>query len=272
MILLFAAAMLAAEPVAAEPVSTLGDAVQAMQAGRLDQARLMLDVAVNSGVQGDEIDRLFAELAFRRGQWADASARYQKLAALHPNESLTLERAGIAALHVGDLARADAALKAATALPGASWSAWNARGAVADHRHDWDEADRAYEQASQLSPDRAQVLNNRGWSLLLRGHWAEALPLLEKAESLDPKSRRVADNLELARAALSQDLPKRRPGESDSDWAARLNDAGVLAMASGDRQRAIAAFAQAIEASSQWFERAANNLALAEEAAKRPAQ
>ena len=32
-------------------------------------------------------------------------------------------------------------------------------------------------------------------------------------------------------------------------------------MASGDRQRAIAAFAQALEARTQWFDRAANNLA-----------
>jgi hypothetical protein len=38
----------------------------------------------------------------------------------------------------------------------------------------------------------------------------------------------------------------------------------VLAMASGDRQRATAAFARALEARSQWFDRAANNLATVE--------
>jgi tetratricopeptide (TPR) repeat protein len=98
----------------------------------------------------------------------------------------------------------------------------------------------------------------------MRGGWQEALPLLEKAAALDPKARRIADNLELARAALAENLPRRRAGESDSDWAARLNDAGVLAVAGGQRQRAIAAFSQAIEANSQWFERAANNLAIVE--------
>ena len=98
----------------------------------------------------------------------------------------------------------------------------------------------------------------------MRGEWQDALPLLERAAALDPKARRIADNLELARAALAEDLPRRRPGESDADWAARLNDAGILAAAGGQRQRAIAAFTQAIEASSQWFERAANNLALVE--------
>lgn len=248
----------------AEPATGLGDAVQALQAGRLEQARLMLDASVGAGVKGPEIDRLLAELAFRTGKWSTALERYERLAAMNPDESLNLERAGISAFYLGDLHRSDAALTAATAIAGASWRAWNARGAVADHRRDWAEADLAYDRALQLAPSNAIVLNNRGWSLLLRGDWAEALPLLEQAAALAPGTRRIADNLELARAALADDLPKRRAGESNSSWAARLNDAGVLAMASGDRKRAIAAFAQAIEARTKWFDRAANNLAIAE--------
>lgn len=260
MIALLAAALLAADPGGAG----LGDAVQALQAGRLDQARIILDSAVKAGAQGDEVDRILADLAFRSGDYASALDRYQKLAALHPQEPLPFERAGIAALHVGDLRRASAALTAGTALPGASWRAWSARGALADQRRDWDQADLAYDHAQKLAPDRSEVLNNRGWSRMLRGEWQEALPLLERAATLDPKSRRIADNLELARAALAEDLPRRRPGEGDAGWAARLNDAGVVAAAGGDRRRAIAAFAQALEASTPWFERAANNLAIVE--------
>jgi Flp pilus assembly protein TadD len=257
-------ALLAAALLAADPGGGLGHAVQALQAGRLDQARIMIDAAVKAGAQGEEVDRLLADLAFRSGDYAAALDRYQKLAAAHPQEMLAFERAGIAAFHVGDLRRATAALKAATALPGASWRAWNARGAIADFRRDWAEADLAYDRALALAPNRAEVLNNRGWSLMLRGQWQEALQLLERAAARDPKAPRIADNLELARAALAEDLPKRQTGESDADWAARLNDAGVVAAAGGDRQRAVAAFARAIETSSLWFERAANNLAIVE--------
>ena len=258
MIALLAAALLAADAGGAG----LGDAVQALQAGRIEQARIILDVAVKAGAQGDEVDRLLAELAFRTGDYSAALDRYQRLAALHPQETLNFERAGIAAFRIGDLRRATAALAAATALPGASWRTWNARGAVADLRRDWAGADLAYGHAITLAPDRAEVLNNRGWSLVLRGQWQDALPLLERAGALDPNSQRIANNLELARAALAEDLPRRRAGESDMDWASRLNDAGVAAAVGGDRQRAIAAFAQALEASAQWYERAANNLAL----------
>jgi tetratricopeptide (TPR) repeat protein len=94
----------------------------------------------------------------------------------------------------------------------------------------------------------------------MRGNWARAAECLEHAAALDPRSLRIGNNLELARAALQSDLPRRREGESDRSWAARLNDAGVAARMSGDRQRAIAAFAQAVEASGTWYERAADNL------------
>jgi hypothetical protein len=83
---------------------------------------------------------------------------------------------------------------------------------------------------------------------------------------MDPGSRRIADNLELAKEALAGELPTRRPGEADGDWARRLNDAGVAAAILGDRERAKAAFSQALEASDSWYARAANNL----EAIKQP--
>ena len=50
-------------------------------------------------------------------------------------------------------------------------------------------------------------------------------------------------------------------GEGDEAYGSRLNDAGVVAAAAGQRQRAEAAFAQAIELRSHWYARAADNLA-----------
>ena len=119
---------------------------------------------------------------------------------------------------------------------------------------------KSYARAHQLAPDEARVINNQGWSKLLRGEWAAAIPFLEQAASLDSKSERIANNLELAKAALAADLPRRRAGEPDQDWAARLNDAGVAAELLGDTKRAVAAFTQALEASPVWYDRASNNL------------
>lgn len=260
-ILGIAAAIATAQPAAGPP---LDEAANALSNGRVDQARIMIGNAVRAGVQGPQLDRLLADMAFASNDFQTALIRYEALLASSSGDSLLAERGGICAIHLGDRDRATRLIMLSTASPAASWRAWNARAVLADQRGEWEESDLAYDRAASLAPVRPEILNNRGWSLLTRSRWSEALALLEQASVLDPKSARIANNLELAKAALSEDLPRRRDGESDGDWAARLNDAGLLAGVRGDRKRAIAAFAQAIVARHQWFDRAANNLAVAE--------
>ena len=248
----------------AQPAPGLAEACHAIEVGRIDQARTMINAAVAQGAQGEALDRALADLAYAERNYATALPRYEILHAANPSEGRLAERAGIAALHQRQAAKAIAFLDKAISLPGASWRAWNARGVAADHGRDWATADRSYARAASLAPNEAQIANNLGWSLLMRGQWQDAIAPLEQAARLNPKSRRIADNLELARAAVDDGLPRRRAGESDESWAARLNDAGVVAQLRGDRKRAVAAFSQAIDARSQWFDRAANNLALVE--------
>jgi Flp pilus assembly protein TadD len=259
---LIAASVAAAQPAASAPVppARLADIEHAIEAHRLDQAKAMIAKALASGAKGDAIDRLIADLAFARGNNDEALARYEELLKLHPKDPLLAERAGTAALKLGQVGRAAPFIERATASPRASWRAWNARGVLADLEGDWASADQAYDRAMALSPENPEIANNRGWSQLLRGDWRAAVDDLERAASLDRKSTRIANNLELARAAVSAELPRRRAGESDRDWAERLNDAGVAAQVLGNRTKAIAAFTQALEASDSWYARAANNL------------
>ena len=270
MIIGLALALALADPAAAAQIAptavpsssiSLSEAGRAIAAGRLDQAKEMLGVAVAAGARGEPVDRLLADLALARGENEQALGLYQALIGTNPDDVLLLERGGIAALRLGRTVEATALLDRATRLPGAGWRAWNARGAAADRQGRWDEADAAYARAAEIDPRRAEVPNNQGWSLMLRGRWAEALGAFERAVAIDPKLPRLANNLELARAAIAADLPGRMQGEGDEAYAARLNDAGVVAAASGQSKRAEAAFAQAIELKSRWYTRAADNLA-----------
>ena len=258
---MIALVLIAASVAAASPtVPALAEIERALAAGRIEQARLMIARAIAGGANGPQVERLVADVAFAAGKHEDALARYLQLSAARPNDSLLAERAAITALKLGNLAVAGLLVVRATSRPNASWRAWNARGVLADLKQDWPAADEAYAKATALAPGEAETLNNQGWSNLLRGDWKTALDLFEQAAARDSGSARIANNLELARAALASELPKRRAGEDDRAWAARLNDAGIAARLLGDRQRAIAAFTQALEASGSWYERAANNL------------
>lgn len=259
--LAIAAAVAVAAPAAADPIA---EAQHAIAADRIDQAKAMTAEAIAKGANGGRIERLLADLAFASGDNAQALARFETLSNQFPTDPLIAERAGIAALRLRQSAKAALYLERAAALPGATWRAWNALGVAADWDGNWAKADEAYAKARQLAPRSAEVANNQGWSLLLRGRWGDAITPLAEAAALDPSSTRIAANLELARAAEAENLPTRRKRESNADWAARLNDAGFVAWRRGDRKRAVAAFAQAIEVRSEWFDRAANNLAAVE--------
>ena len=76
-ILAIAAAVAASPATASLPANTLEEASQALEAGRLEQARLMIARAVANGRKGTEIDRLTAELAFASGKNAQALAGYE---------------------------------------------------------------------------------------------------------------------------------------------------------------------------------------------------
>ena len=257
-----AAAKPAAPPTmpAAEPPVELADVDQAIRAGRLEQAHIMVGRAMAAGQKGAHVDLILANLASAQGKNEEALARYQALLAVAPDDTMLAERAGISALKTGKVDLAIELLNRSIKWPAASWHAWNARGVAADYKRDWVTADESYAKAASLAPDEADVVNNQGWSYLLRGDWKKAVGYFERAAARDPKSVRIGNNLELARDALATDLPRRLPGEEDADWAARLNDAGVAAQLLGDKARAVAAFSQALEARGNWYDRAANNL------------
>jgi Flp pilus assembly protein TadD len=261
---LFAAlALTQASPSVAANASQIEDATQAISAGRLDQARLMIANAEAAGAKGPAVDRALADLAFASGKNAEALARYRELHKAIPNDSAICEHAVIAALRSDAIEEASSLIDCATSGR-TSWRAWNARGVLADIRHDWAAADSAYSLARALTSSKAEIANNQGWSYLLRGNWRDALSCFQTAAKMDSGSTRIANNLELADAALAGDLPRRQDGESDLSWAARLNDAGVAAELLGDKKRAVAAFTQALEASGTWYSRASNNLEAAQ--------
>jgi Flp pilus assembly protein TadD len=238
------------------------EAGAALSHGRTVQAREMIRNAVGAGASGPAVERLLADLAFAERRWAEATVRYDKLIQAGERSGSVLEHAAIAALEQGDNDAAIRLLDQAATNSDAGWRTFNIKGVLADRNMDWAAADQAYAQGLKLNPVSPELRNNLGWSLLLRGQWKQAHDHLAQAAAMAPSSERIAANLDLAASALLADLPIRRPGESGMSYAARLNDAGALALQAGRIDKARAAFARALEQSESWLVRAANNLAL----------
>jgi Flp pilus assembly protein TadD len=244
--------------------ATASDIDHAIDSGRLDQARLMIARSITESGDVSAFEPQQARLAFHSGDFAGALARYQALSSADPRNPAFAEGAGLAALALGKDDIALAALSKAAALPSAGWRTWNGLGVLADRSKEFAEARVNYAKALTIAPGRAEILNNLAWSHFLEGNADAALPYLEQAALADPTSKLFAANLELVLAATADHLPARRQGETVGDYAARLNDAGVVALSRRQERRAIAAFSQAIAVRGAWYERAANNLKLAE--------
>ena len=237
----------------------LAEADHALRQGRVEQARLMVGSAVQAGATGAPVNRLLAAIAFTDGKYGQALDLAKAQLVSVPDDPAMLEIGGMAALQMGHADDAFALLRRAAAFEGPRWQVLNALGVAADRLGHFSVAEASYRQALDLAPEEAKIFNNFGWSLLLQGRWAEARGPLERAVQMAPELAVAQRNLDLARMATSAELPARRSGEGDDEFAQRLNDAGVVAAAQGDKGRAVAAFTQAIHASSVYYEKAARN-------------
>src|SRR4051794_32495606 len=108
-VLLALSAAAAAPTVEAPPA--LPDIEQAIRAGRLEQAQLMVGRVIAAGESGTRVDVILADLAFATGKNEEAVVLYQKLLIVAPDDSSLAEHAGIAALKLGNVALASALLE-----------------------------------------------------------------------------------------------------------------------------------------------------------------
>lgn len=242
----------------------LGNLRAALVAGRLIQAEHMLATMEPACREDVGYRAMAAQSALRAGRVEQARTLYAALAAEHPDNGDYASGAGRAALRLGRTDEALAFLTRAAALPGSDWRVWNALGIIHDRRREWSESAIAYARARQDAPGEAAIWANEGYSQLLQGRPAAALPLIAQALQIDPNNAAIRETRDLAAAMTGQYRETRQPGESDRDWARRLNNQGYAAWLAGDTATARRMLSNAIEVSDVYFERAAINLARVE--------
>lgn len=254
--------LVAQPPVPELPGIYFDQAEIAIKAGRLLQARRMLE---QPGARSDpRAAILLADLSYGEGAYGPALIEYSAIAAKNPLVVRPMTGAGLAALRLGRYEEAHRWLKHATSRPDADWRAWNGFAVSLDHQRSWNSSKAAYQKALGLAPDNATVWNNYGYSLMLQGQYPEAVSALGRALSASAKTRKIVLNFDLARALAGDYSVQKRPGETPRQWAARLNNAGYAAFVAGDRSAARSLLSSAVEVNDVHFPKAEANLRLAE--------
>lgn len=166
---------------------------------------------------------------------------------------------GLAALQVGDDARAETKLKEATALAEGEPATWANHGLLALRQKDFESASERLEKARSLAPDHAPIYPLLALLESNRGKFAEAVAHLRRAVELNPKDLKSLYSLasEIEReggadsdAAVARLLEKILETQPDN-LAVRL-DLARLAAKRGDAGALNNAVAKLSERSSAW--------------------
>jgi len=119
--------------------------------------------------------------------------------------------AGLAALQVGDDARADRKLSEATQLAPGEPAAWANWGALALRQRNFDAAAKRLERARDLAPQDDQVYTLLGILESNRGRSAQAIAEFQKAADLNPRDLRTA-------YSLAQEIERRGDENSEANF------------------------------------------------------
>jgi Flp pilus assembly protein TadD len=166
---------------------------------------------------------------------------------------------GLSLAALGDYTTAKPQLERAVAADPTLWRSWMALGRVHDSTKNWTEAQAAYDKALALQPNSPLVMNNVGMSLMMQHRYAEAADTFQRVLAADPTMDMTRSNLRIALAWQGK-YDEALVGTLAGTQADALNNVGYVALLRGDQQAAQKYFAQAMEASPTYHQRAARNL------------
>ena len=151
------------------------------------------------------------------------------------------------AIHDGFLVRSDDA------------RLWNAKGRLHDNQGEWMESLFSYVTALDIGQLRSGTINNMGMSLLLQGRHKEALNKFYQAVSLSPDTQIYDNNLRMTHILLG-DYINALNDVTETRASNLFNDAGYVAMQSGQDQLAEIFFTKALQISPVHHSKAQANL------------
>ncbi|MBX3455229.1 tetratricopeptide repeat protein, partial [Ferrovibrio sp.] len=179
------------------------EAVQAFQAGKLDQAEQHANALLQHDPNNSDAMHILGLVAYRRRQWQKAADLIGQAVKLQPNAAeLRWNRAG-ALRQLGLLEEAEAECRKAVELSPNSAEARNNLANTLKDRGRLPEAEQQFREAVRLRPQYPHGWSNLGNVLFAMGRFVEAEESCRKAIQLDP--RNVDSHNNLGNALLGQE-------------------------------------------------------------------
>lgn len=197
---------------------------------------------------GDEFDRGLSE--FRAGNYASALDLFEQAEVRAPGTTEALLYAGRSAVHLGDFARAERALRAYSNAHARSADALYLLGFVLHRQNEPAESLKIYTQAAAITTPTGDDLKVVGLDYVLLNDYSDAIHWLEKAVEFDPLNRDAwyyLGRCYYTRAMLTEarqaflTVLKLNPKDVRAE-----NNLGLIFETSGEPDAAIAAYRQAI--------------------------
>lgn len=232
---------------------------RALESGKYEEATSAYKRVLDAEPQNADAAFGMAETMLATGNNTGALGYYRTIKQDEAYLARAMQGEGIVLLRFGQGQQSSELLHKAVALDPSLWRAWNALGRTLDMQGKHDAARESYDRALALAPNSAVILNNRGVSNILAGRYAEAEENLRQASASDRKIQRARANLRLALAWQGK-YEEALAGVSRVDAPIALNNIGYIAMKRGDLGHAEAYFAQAMQLSPAFYDKADRNL------------
>lgn len=227
--------------------SLLTPMIEAIRAGRLDEAEDACRKAALAHPESPEPVHFLGVIAYQRGQLPEAIVFYNQAIGLNPSQPSFYTNLGSALYSTGSFGEAIEAFQKAIALQPESPIAHNNLANLLRAQERLVEAEASYREALRLTPGYPDALNNIAIVLEELGRPEEAIAYHERALEITPNSAEIHNSL--GNVLMSAG----RPGEAEAGFRRAIDLSPGYADAHVGRAAAIAALGRPEEAESSYL-------------------
>jgi Flp pilus assembly protein TadD len=244
-------------------VSSANEAIikadKAIKAGKTNIAELYYIKAFDLEPNNLQLLQKMTDLYMTLKKYELAEVSLKLMVDKQPNDLEAIEQYGLLLLSLRKYPKARENLSRVVANR-QSWRAYNGLGIIENLKEEPLKAEVYFRKADKLLPNSPELLNNIGFSLYKMNKLSAAESFYNKALQINPGFNKSIYNYGLLKAHTRRYEEALQVFSKVASTAEANNNIGYIAMMNGDYKKANFYFEEAIKSSSEYYEKANDNL------------